>query len=393
MTTVDGLSRDEDRIGPQGSVRTSQSGALRMPMGGEAQDGQARLPAVASQSMRVAKVVAPREIRLEEAPVPSPGKGEILIRVRAVGLCGSDLRYYAHGRIGELQFPVGHILGHEVAGIVESLGPGADGPAPGTPVAVDPAISCGQCRYCALGHPNLCRHLRFFGSPPTPGALCEYLAHPSSLVVPLSAGVTLPAGAACEALGVAIHAVDLAHLRIGDSVAVFGCGPLGLLIARVAQLGGASCILASEPLAHRREAASLFGAAAAFDPERDDVVRAIRERTGGDGVDVAFEAAGSETATVQAVDAVRPGGTLILLGYWEADRVTLPGIRAMRKGLTIRFVRRMKHTFPRALEMARLGLVDLPALISHEFPFSDVAEALARAEKRSPGFLKTVITL
>jgi L-iditol 2-dehydrogenase len=93
------------------------------------------------------------------------------------------------------------------------------------------------------------------------------------------------------------------------------------------------------------------------------------------------------------VDAVRPGGTLILLGYWEAYRVTLPGIRAMRKGLTIRFVRRMKHTFPRALEMARLGLVDLPALISHEFPFSDVAEALARAEKRSPGFLKTVITL
>jgi L-iditol 2-dehydrogenase len=343
--------------------------------------------------MRVAKVVAPREIRLEEAPVPSPGPGEILIRIRAVGLCGSDLQYYAHGRIGELQFPTGHVLGHEVAGIVEALGPGADGPAPGTPVAVDPAIPCGQCRYCALGHPNLCRHLRFFGSPPTPGALCEYLAHPSSLVFPLPAGVTLPAGAACEALGVAIHAVDLAHLRIGDSVAVFGCGPIGLLIARVAQLGGARPVLASEPLAHRRDAASLFGVTAAFDPERDDVVRAIRERTGGDGVDIAFEAAGSESATVQAVDAVRPGGTLVLVGYWEADQVTLPGIRAMRKGLTIRFVRRMKHTFPRVLEMVRLGLVDLPALISHEFPFSDVAEAFARAEQRGPGFLKTVVTL
>ena len=343
--------------------------------------------------MRVAKVVAPREIRLEEAPVPSPGPGEILIRIRAVGLCGSDLHYYAHGRIGELQFPTGHVLGHEAAGIVEALGPGTEGPAPGTPVAVDPAIPCGRCRYCALGHPNLCRHLRFFGSPPTPGTLREYLTHPSHLVLPLPAGTTFPAGAACEALGVAIHAVDLAHLRIGDSVAVFGCGPIGLLIARVAQLGGARPVLASEPLAHRRDAASLFGVTAAFDPERDDVVRAIRERTGGDGVDIAFEAAGSESATVQAVDAVRPGGTLVLVGYWKADHVTLPGIRAMRKGLTIRFVRRTKHTFPRVLEMVRLGLVDLPALISHEFPFPDVAEAFARAERRTPDVLKAVVTL
>jgi L-iditol 2-dehydrogenase len=348
--------------------------------------------------MRVAKVVAPRQIRLEDAPVPSPGPGEVLVRIKSVGVCGSDLLYYAHGRVGELQLSGGHILGHEVAGVVEALGPDTDGPAPGTPVVVDPAIPCGghlqsRCRYCAAGHPNLCRHLKFLGSPPTPGALREYLTHPSHLVLPLPAGTTFPVGAVSEALGVTIYAVDLSHLRVGESAAVFGCGPIGLLIARVAQLGGASCILASEPLEHRRRAASLFGVAAAFDPEGDDVVRAIRERTGGDGVDVAFEAAGSETATVQAMDAVRPGGTLVLVGYWEADQVTLPGIRAMRKGLTIRFVRRMRHTFPRALELVRQGLVNLPALISHEFKLSDVAEAFARAEKRSPDFLKTVVTL
>jgi L-iditol 2-dehydrogenase len=200
-------------------------------------------------------------------------------------------------------------------------------------------------------------------------------------------------GAVCEALGVAIHAVDLSHLRVGESAAIFGCGPIGLLIARVAQLGGASPVLASEPLAHRRQAARLFGVASTCDPGQDDVVQAIRERTGGDGADVAFEAAGSESATVQAVDAVRPGGTLVLVGYWKADQVMLPGIRAMRKGLTIRFVRRMKHTFPRALELVRQGLVDIPALISHEFKLSDVAEAFEQAETRGPNFLKTVITL
>lgn len=348
--------------------------------------------------MRVARVVAPGEIRLEDAPVPSPGPGQVLVRVKAVGLCGSDLQYYARGRIGELQFSSGHILGHEVAGVVEALGPDTDGPAPGTPVVVDPAIPCGghlqsRCRYCAAGHPNLCRHLQFFGSPPTPGALREYLAHPSHLVLPLPSGMPLPVGAVSEALGVALHAVDLSHPRVGASVAVFGCGPIGLLIARVAQLAGAGPVLGSDPLAHRREAAPLFGVSAALDPARDDVVGAIRDRTGGDGVDVAFEAAGSEDATVQAVDAVRPGGTLILVGYWKTDEVTLPGIRAMRKGLTIRFVRRMKHTFPHAIELLRQGRVNVPALISHEFKFSDVAEAFARAEKRSPDFLKTVIAL
>jgi L-iditol 2-dehydrogenase len=205
--------------------------------------------------------------------------------------------------------------------------------------------------------------------------------------------VTFAVGAVSEALGVALHVVDLSHLKVGHSVAVFGCGPIGLLIARVAQLGGASVVLASELLAHRRSAAALFGVEAALDPTRDDVVRVIRERTGGDGVDVAFEAAGSESATIQAVDAVRPGGTLVLVGYWNTDHVGLPAIRAMRKGLTIRFVRRMKHTFPRSLDLLQRGLVNLPALISHEFEFSAVPEAFVRAEKRSPDFLKTVITL
>jgi len=344
-------------------------------------------------SMRVARVIGPHEIRLDEAPVPLPASGEVLVRIRAVGICGSDLQYYANGQIGGHHLPAGHILGHEVAGVVEALGPGTQGPSPGTPVVVDPAIPCRGCRYCVAGHPNLCKNLRFFGSPPTDGALREYLTHPSHLVLPLPSGVTFAVGAVSEALGVALHVVDLSHLKVGHSVAVFGCGPIGLLIARVAQLGGANPVLASEPLLHRRCAAALFGVEAALDPARDDVVRAIRERTGGDGVDVAFEAAGSESATIQAVDVVRPGGTLVLVGYWNTDQVGLPAIRAMRKGLTIRFVRRMKHTFPRSLDLLQRGLVNLPALISHEFEFSAVPKAFVRAEKRSPDFLKTVITL
>ncbi len=343
--------------------------------------------------MRVAKVAAPRDVRMEETPIPSPGPGEVLIRIKAVGLCGSDLQYYAHGRIGDLKFGSGHILGHEVAGRVKSLGPGTDGLAPGTPVVVDPAIPCGRCRFCMGGDPNLCKDLRFFGSPPMPGALQEYIVHPSHLILPLPSGLTFPVGAIIEPLGVAIHAVDLAHLRVGAQVAIFGCGPIGLLAARVAQLSGAGLICATEPLAHRRRVAPQYGVTAALDPGADDVVQEILARTKGEGVDVAFELAGSQSATKQAIEVVRPGGTVVLVGYWKEDQVTLPGIRAMRKGLTIRFVRRMKNTFPRAIELARLGLVDLASLISHEFSFTEIVEAFARAERRGPDVLKAVVIL
>jgi L-iditol 2-dehydrogenase len=342
--------------------------------------------------MRIVRVMSPCEMRVEDAPVPSPGPGEALVRVKAVGICGSDLQYYTQGRIGDLQFNAGHILGHEVAGVVEALGPGVVGPPPGTPVAVDPAIHCGKCRFCMEGNPNLCKNLRFFGSPPMAGALQEFIVHPSYLLLPLPVGMSLPVGAITEPLGVAIHAVDLGHLRLGCRVAIFGCGPIGILTARVAQLAGASIVYASEPLAHRREAVLRYGATAAFDPEREDVVRAIRDATQGEGVDVVFDMAGSQSATTQALDALMPGGTAVLVGYWKKDEVTLAGIRAMRKGLTLRFVRRMKNTFERAIELTRLKLVDLESLITHEFALDDLVEGFARAEKRSPDILKAVIT-
>jgi L-iditol 2-dehydrogenase len=217
------------------------------------------------------------------------------------------------------------------------------------------------------------------------------VTHPVRFLHELPQGTPFGVGATIEPLGVAIHAVDLGHLTVGSSVAVFGCGPVGLLIAWVAQLAGARLVGGVEPLAHRRKVAAQLGVSAVFDPAEDDVVGGLRERTEGDGVDVAFEAAGSERATVQAVQSVRPGGTVVLVGYWSADEVTLPGITAMRKGLTLRFVRRMKHTFPRAIDLVRGGQIDLSTLITHEFPLDRVAEAFARAEQRSPDVVKAVV--
>jgi L-iditol 2-dehydrogenase len=332
-------------------------------------------------------------MKLDDAAIPVPAADEALVRITAVGICGSDLQYYAQGRIGDLEFGAGHILGHEVAGVVEALGPGADRPAPGTAVAVDPAIPCGECRFCLAGDPNFCERLRFFGSPPHHGALQQHIAHPSRLLLPVPAEWSPSATAVLEPLAVAIHAVDLGHLSVGDAVAVFGCGPIGLMIARAAQLGGARLVCATEPLAHRRAAATRFGASTTLDPAAHDVVREIKGQTGGYGADVAFEAAGSESATVQAIQALRPGGTLVLLGYWKQDQVAIPGITAMRKGLTVRFVRRMKNTFDRAIDLARRGLVDVASLVTHEFSLEQAAEAFGRAERRGPDILKVVIRM
>ena len=343
--------------------------------------------------MRVARVMAPHAMRLDDAAMPVPKSGEALVRITAVGICGSDLQYYAQGRIGELEFGAGHILGHEVAGVVEALGPGADGPPPGTAVAVDPAIPCGWCRFCAAGDPNFCERLQFFGSPPRPGRCNSTSRTRAASCSPFRPNGLRRRRPSWNPSGVAIHAVDLGHLSVGGAVAVFGCGPIGLMIARVAQLAGARLVCATEPLPHRRAAAARFGAAAALDPAACDVVREIKNRTDGYGVDVAFEAAGSESATMQAIQALRPGGTLVLLGYWKQDQVAIPGITAMRKGLTVRFVRRMKNTFDRAVDLARRGLVDVASLVTHEFPLEQTAEAFVRAERRGPDILKAVILL
>jgi L-iditol 2-dehydrogenase len=227
--------------------------------------------------MRVVRVMAPQVMRLDDVPMPVPQAGEALVRITAVGICGSDLQYYTQGRIGELAFGAGHILGHEVAGVVEALGPDTQGPPPGTPVAVDPAIPCG--RFCVAGDPNFCERLQFVGSPPRPGALQQYIVHPSRLLLPVPAVWSPAAITVLEPLGVAIHAVDLGHLSVGDAVAVFGCGPIGLMIARVAQRAGARLVCATEPLPHRRAIAARFGVTVALDPAAGDVVREMKTQT------------------------------------------------------------------------------------------------------------------
>jgi len=298
--------------------------------------------------------------------------GEALVRVKAIGVCGSDLHWFSEGEIGDAKLEHPLVLGHEFAGNTED----------GQRVAVDPAVPCGQCEFCERGHPNLCENMIFAGHGETDGALREYISYPPRCLFPLPHPLSYTDGAMLEPLGVAIHAVDLGVLRTGMSVGVLGCGPIGLLIVQLARLSGASNIVATDILPHRVEAAKNFGADHAILAVAGRVPDATRAATGGRGVDVAFEAAGEQEAVDDAFAAVLPGGKVILVGIPSEDRTYFSASTARRKGLTIKMVRRMKHTYPRAIELVSKGLVDVRSLVTHRFPLEQSAEAFAVAQRR-----------
>lgn len=329
--------------------------------------------------MKTLRLHNPGDLRLHEEPVPVPGVGEKLLRVMAVGICGSDLHWLNEAGIGDARLEKPLVLGHEFTALTEE----------GRRVAIDPAIACGVCEYCKRGDPNLCINLIFAGHSNQDGAMREQLVWPERCLYPIPDRISDAEGVLLEPLGIAIHAVDLAHLKVGMSVGVFGCGPIGLLILQLARLAGADKILATDVLAHRVDAARSLGAdeaqlvAGSFSEQETTLVN-------GRDLDVVFEVAGENAAVEMAVAAVRLGGKVILVGIPSDDRSSFRASTARRKGLTLKLVRRMKLTYPRAISLVESGKVDVGSLITHTFSLDQAAEAFAVAARRDG--LKVIIT-
>ena len=324
------------------------------------------------------------DIRIADEDQPTPGAGESLVRVTAVGLCGSDLHWFTEGGIGNAQLLHPLVLGHEFAGVVQG------GPDDGRRVAVDPARPCGACEQCLEGNRNLCPSVRFAGHGADDGGLREYLAWPTALLHPVPDALSDADSAMLEPLGVALHAHDLGKTRAGGVVAVIGCGPIGLCLVQLARAAGARQVVAVEPLRHRRAAAAAMGANVVLDADADDVRAALAEATGGRGVDVAFEAAGNDAAVGLAIAAAKPGGRVVLAGIPQRDTITFPASVARRKGLTLKLSRRMKDMYPRATRLTADGLVDVASIVSHTFPLARADEAFRAASDRVG--LKIIVT-
>jgi L-iditol 2-dehydrogenase len=328
----------------------------------------------------VARLHGTGDIRVG-AEVPSavrkdgaPGEHEALVRVTAVGICGSDLHWWTEGSIGDARLARPLVLGHEGAGVIES------GPRAGQRVAIDPAIACGTCRACRDGYRNLCYRISFAGHGDTDGMLRQVMAWPSELLHPLPDAVSDAAGALLEPLGVALWSLDLGHFHLGATASVAGCGPIGLLLIQLLRAAGASRVIAVEPLAHRREAAARHGADLVLSP--DEPVSEL-------GVDVGFEVAGNDDGVRIALESVRPGGRVVLAGIPDDDTTTFSASLARRKGLTIAMTRRMNEVYPRAISLAARGAVDLDGLVSRRASLAEAADAFAAAASRSG--LKVII--
>lgn len=310
-----------------------------------------------STLVQTARLHAAGQIRLSPETFPPIAPDETAVRVTAVGICGSDLHWFEEGGIGDSRLMNPLVLGHEFAGVT----------AEGVRVAVDPSVPCEQCEDCVQGNPNLCGAQFFAGTGSDDGGFREWVVWKTRYLVPLPALLSDEDGAMLEPLGIALHAVDLGKVQPGMRVGIFGCGPIGLLTLQVARAAGATEILATDPLPHRLDAAKKFGA---------------RAWDGAQTVDVAFECAGVNAAVDDAVNAVKKGGRVILVGIPSDDRTSFSASVARRKGLTFKLSRRMKHTYPRAIRLVESGLVDVRSLVTHRFSLEQIGEAFALAQKR-----------
>ena len=313
---------------------------------------------------RAARLHGRRDLRLEPVATPIAGPGEVLLRVLAVGLCGSDRHWYLDGSIGGTTLDRPLILGHEIAAVI------VDGPEAGTRVAVEPSIPCDACPTCLGGRRELCPTAGFAGHAPTDGGLQTAMAWPRGLLRPLPASIGDDEAAVLEALGIALHAVHLADVDPTARVAVVGCGPIGLLVIRTLRAAGMTDVVASDPLPHR--------AAAALDSGAVGLVDASSAGGGDGGVDVAIECAGEDAAVDRAIDLTRPGGRVVLVGIPGNDRTTFRASVARRKGLMLVLCRRMRpDDLARAIELVDAGMVEIAPLISHRFGLDEIQKAFA----------------
>jgi L-iditol 2-dehydrogenase len=334
------------------------------------------------ETMRASVMTGVRNLQIEERPVPSPGANQVLVEVAAVGVCGSDVHYYRHGRIGDFVVDAPMILGHELSGRIAAVGEGVDTGRVGQRVAVEPQHPCRRCPQCTAGRYNLCPHLKFYATPPVDGAFCRYVTIDAEMAHPVPDSMSDEAAALLEPLSVAITTMRKAQIVPGSSVLIAGAGPIGVICAQAARAFGAARIVVSDPVASRRERALRFGATEVFDPTTDDVA-ALNPQ-----VDAFVDASGAAPAVVSGIKAVGPAGRVVLVGM-GADDYALPIGYIQNMEIIVTGVFRYTDTWPAAIHLVSSGAVDLDTLVTGRYDLEHVGEALD--SDSDPASLKSIV--
>ncbi|BBY30121.1 NAD(P)-dependent alcohol dehydrogenase [Mycolicibacterium sediminis] len=332
-------------------------------------------------TMRASVMTGVETLRIEDRPVPTPGPREVLVEVAAVGVCGSDVHYYRHGRIGDFVVDDPMILGHELSGRIAAVGDGVDPGRIGQRVAVEPQHPCRRCTQCTAGRYNLCPEMKFYATPPIDGAFCRFVTIDDDMAHPVPDSMSDEAAALLEPLSVAITTMRKAGVAPGTSVLIAGAGPIGVICAQAARAFGAARIVVSDPVASRREGALRFGATEVLDPMTDDV-SAI------DPVDAFIDASGVPVAVVAGIKAVGPAGHVVLVGM-GADEYPLPVSHIQNLEITVTGVFRYTDTWPAAIHLVASGAVDLDAMVTGRYDLEHAADALE--SDTDPDSLKSIV--
>lgn len=344
-----------------------------------------------NQTMKAAVLNKPMEIELKEVNMPVPHADEALLKVHCIGICGSDVHYYEHGKIGRYVVNNPLILGHELAGEVIQVGQNVENVQVGDRVAVEPGITCGRCEYCKSGRYNLCPDVTFMATPPVDGAWAEYVSVRSDFLFKLPDDVSFEEGALLEPLSVGMHAMKRGKVTPADRLIVTGLGPIGLLAIQAAKIYGVNEIYASDVVPFRQKLALEMGANAVIDPAKENLSERLDTLTKGQGIDVVIETSGDENAVKDTIHITKRGGRIVLVGLPTASEIPLDITHLVDSEFDVYGVFRYANTYPAAIQALGNPGIDIKKVITHKYSLNDIYEAVEIARTQKGSSIKVMI--
>ena len=331
------------------------------------------------------------DMRLEEIPMPQLRPDDALVKVKSVGVCGSDVHYYRNGRIGSFIVKDPLILGHECAGEVVSVGPEVKNVKPGDRVVMEPGIPCRKCWYCKNGRYNKCPDIVFMATPPDHGSMVEFMAWPADFLFKMPDNMSFQEGALVEPFAVGLFATRRSSLYPSASVAILGAGPIGLSALQAVKAMGAGQVISIDVVPTRLNLARQMGATHIINAKETNVVEAVKALTNGEGTHFVFETAGSDVTIQQTVEIARDGGTVILIGLPLQLEIKMPIVECVIREVNFVTSFRYCNIFEEAITLMAHGKVDLKPMLTHEFAFEDTLEAFNVSEHQKASAVKVMI--
>ena len=346
------------------------------------------------KKMKAVVMHGPRDMRMEERDIPTPGPGELLVKIEYVGICGSDMHFLEEGRLGNWVVDKPLILGHEAAGEVAVVGPGVSGFAVGDKVTMEPGVPCGECDPCMKGHYNLCQHMSFMAIPDErDGVFREYTTHPAKMCFKLPKNVGTLEGALCEPLSVGLYAVQKSGAFLGQSAVIFGSGCIGLVTMLVLKAAGIHDITVVDVIQKRLDKAVELGASRVIRGDKEDAVKTVLEATEGQGVPLVFECAGTQITTLQAGKIVAANGVVVLVGMAADPELKMDIGTLSAREARVETIFRYRNLYPTAIKAVESGAIPLCTIASPIFPFENMIEGMYHNMDHKDEVIKGVVSM